>query len=84
MSAEGTSGPGRPASGQFVQVIVGQVLGLPDRDAAQQGRQAGQAGQLLTALRARAQVSVHYRPLGGIYGPEHVDTERMPDVTAVR
>jgi hypothetical protein len=64
--------------------MVGQLLGFPDRDAAQQGWQASQPGQFLTALRARAQVSVYYRALGGIDGPEHVDTERMPDVTAIR
>jgi len=80
----GDLGPRQLGTRQFVKVIVGQLLGLPDRDAAQQGRQAGQPGQFLTALLARAQVGVNHRALGGINGPEHVDTERMPDVTAIR
>ena len=78
------SSGGHLGTGQLVQVIVGQLLGLPDGDPAQQGGQAGQPGQFLAALRARAQVGVHHGPLGGVDGPEHVDTERVPDVTAVR
>ena len=77
--SEGTSGPG-----SSIAVIVGHLLGLTDRDPAQQGRQASQAGQFLTALRAVAQVNVHHGALGRIDRPQHVDTERVPDVAAVR
>ena len=63
---------------------VGQLLGLADRDPAQQGGQAGQPGQFLAALRAAAQVGVHHGALGRVNGAEYVDTERVPDVAAVR
>ena len=57
--------------------------GLFRRDAGEQGRQAGQAGQLVPAVAAGRQVRVHLRALGRVDGAEYVDAERYPRLRAV-
>ncbi len=52
---------------------VGEPFDVAGRDPAEQGRQPGQPGQLLTASRAVAQVCVDYRAFGRIDRAHHID-----------
>jgi hypothetical protein len=65
-----------------VVAVQDQPLGFVGRHPAEQGRQAGQAGQFLPAVRAGAQVDINDRALGGIDRPDNVDAERLANVTA--
>ncbi len=71
---------------RVVQVLAvqDQPLGFAGGHPAEQGRQASQAGQLLTAIRAGAQMNVNDRALGRVDRPDDVDAERLTDVTAGR